>query len=215
MKRRNFIRNTGVGALSLGMFAPDIIASPLISQGNSSAHWLRELGWALSGKRRTNARLSPESFAQITNATNDLFAKRGYQHGHDALCFFGAQEAWCFYPLIKRHTAFGTPPFVVPVFQRQGDSWHLVIVLDGFEVEAISRASQALTEHDPAALQNLLIPTGKAAPYQGATAYKTRDGLVAIKTIQRGGKAQTTCTITGHEGKVFSETFASRHCLLA
>jgi len=215
MKRRNFIRNTVVGAIGLGISTPELIASPLTFQSASVATWLRELGWALTGRRRTKARVAPESFAQITSATNDLFAKRGYYPENEALCFFGEQEEWCFYPLTMRHTAFGTPPFVAPVFRRQGDNWQLVIVLDGFEVEAISKASRALVNMDSAVLPNLLIPTGRAGAYPGGMAYKTRDGLVAIKTVQRGGKAQTTCTVTGREGKIYNETFVSRHCRLA
>ncbi len=215
MKRRNFIRNAAVSAIGLGFYTPDVLANPLTFKGDSVAHWLREFGWALSGRRRFKAKIASDAFEQITSATNDLFAKRGYRLGSDALCFLGEQENCCFYPLILRHTAFGTPPFVVPVFHRQKDSWSLVVVLDGFEVEAISRASVALKDNAPSVLHNLLIPTEKAKPYLGASAYKTQDGLVAIKTVQSGGKAQTTCTVIGREGKVFSETFVSRHCIMA
>ncbi len=215
MKRRSFIRNTAVSAISLGMFAPDIIASPLSFQGTSVAQWFRQLSWAFSGRRRSIARVAPEALTQLISTTNGVFAKRGYQVENEALYFLGKHEDWCIYPLILPHTAFDTPPFVMPVFHRQGDHWHLVITLDGFEVEAISKASHALAELDPTALQNLLIPTGKAGAYPGGTAYKTRGGIVAIKTVQRGGKAQTTCIITGREGKIFSETFISRHCIMA
>ena len=215
MNRRNFVRNTAVGAISLSVSPPQIFGSSLVFQSGAMSRALQQLGRALSGRRRSAARLAPENFAQLTGVTDQYFAQRGYKGGNETIYFFGEREDWCFYPLFLHHRVFDHPPMVVPVFHYGEDGWYLVIVLDGFEIEAICRASLALKDRDAAVLQDLLIPTGKAGPYVGSTAYKTREGMVAVKTVHRGGKAQTTCTIVGRDEKVFSETFDSKHCRLA
>ncbi|MFN0175589.1 MAG: hypothetical protein ACKVU0_13140 [Saprospiraceae bacterium] len=215
MKRRNFVRNAALGAISLGIFTPDLIASPFTFQGSSIApRWLGQLGGALCGNRRFKARIAPESFAQLTLVTNDYFAQRGYRSENDAFHFFGDQEAWCFYPLHFRHAASGVSDFVVPVLHRESDNnWHLVKTLSGFQIEALLKVSQELPGKTTESLQNLLIPVEKDIKGQWGQAYKTRDGMVTVKTFINGGKAETTCTITGREGMVFNKTFSSRHSL--
>ncbi|MFN0212887.1 MAG: hypothetical protein ACKVT2_01420 [Saprospiraceae bacterium] len=216
MKRRNFVRNTALSAIGLGILPSGLFASGLGFQSASAAHWLRQLGDALAGKRQSKARFSPESIAKLVQTTQDQFAPLGYRSENDTFYFFGEKESWCFYPLVFRHTSSGATDLALPVMRRdQEGNWHLVKTLSGFQLEALSRASLALAEHTPAALQNLLFPSEIRLKNQGALAYKTQDGMVAVKTILTGGKAQTTCTVTGREGTVFSETFSSKHGLSA
>ena len=211
MKRRIFVRNAALGAFSLGIFTPGVL--PFLGKAPSGAatQWLQQLALELNARRRSTARVAPESFTEVTYAATNYFAKKDYHSKSETFYFLGDQDSWCFYPVYLGLVASVGADMLVPVFHRDAaNNWHLVKTLSGFQVEALARASQSLEGYTPAELQDLLMPV-IAGKDQGLLGFCTRKGMVQLKTSILDGSTQTSCSIHSGSEELFRETFNSRH----
>ena len=209
MKRSTFFRTTALGALGLGM-QPSFAAAPFF-QGTSTAQWMANLRAALFVKHRTAAKFSPNNFSRQVALKNAFLEQHNFKTENIPFCFAGTQENFGFYPVLQRSAATGTTEMLLPVFYRDSTgAWKYQKTLNGFQLEALCRAANALSANQ-VPLYKLLLPvsTGTDAPNK----FHTLEGSVTITSMLKAGKVQTRCMVTGSKGILFEETFVSSHGL--
>jgi hypothetical protein len=101
----------------------------------------------------------------------------------------------------------------VPVLARQSDrSWQTVIILTGYQVEALARAAAALAEAGQP-VGDLLLPARRMQASGGG--YESRSGRVEIVTRIREGRPVTAIAVYDGQRAVYEAGFPSRHGLTA
>lgn len=208
MKRRDFLQTSAFGLMGFGL--PAGVFSLIGKQHSGVQQWLSQLTAATGARKRSALLGQPESLLKQVRQTNDFLARRGFVSLNSSL-FFYPNGDYCFYPLVLRHASAGLTDFLVPVLGRQSDgSWRQVLVLTGYQLEALARAAGHLaTSETP--LHELLLPTGPIGDTAGV--FPTTRGTVQVDTRLSGGSAHTQVTVTAGRTPVFSEKFASEHSL--
>jgi len=211
MKRNTFFRTITLGVAGLGLQS-SFAAVPFF-QGTSVMQWITQLRTALMVKHRPRAKFSAENFSFQVGQQNVFLEQLGFAAGNTSFCFFGAQETYCFYPVLQRNVSSGITEILLPVFFRNNEGvWSHQKTLNGFQIEALCRAAEALREL-PEPLFHILMPVSGSLNANLPNKYQTLDGTVNITTKVLDGKVQTRCVVKGREGLLFDETFTSHHCL--
>ncbi len=208
MKRRTFL---STGPLSLlGLSLPAGVLSLTTHQRQGVQHWLPDLARAMGAKRRSAAFFWPENLRGQIKTTNTFLAARGYI-GEAAGAFFSAEKSYCFYPRILRRSQAGLLDMLVPILAIGPDGrWRQVLVLTGFQIEALARAAAALAATD-LPIADLLLPL---RPVQGgANGYESRLGRVEMITRVQNSHAYTRITVQNGGEVVYNDYFQSQHTL--
>lgn len=209
MNRRNFLHTGSLGALGLSL--PAGVLSLDWQKAVNVHSWLQQLAVATGARRRSSLFVWSQALRERIQQTNAFLAKPGFVSEDSTLYFYAAGQACCFYPLVLRHHSTGLNDLLVPVMGRRPDGqWQQLVVLTGYQLEALAQAAKALAEHT-LPLQDLLLPTG-FAPHNGST-YATLGGSVSMKTQLHNGKATTELLVRQGTETLYAERFISRHCL--
>jgi len=211
MKRRIFFRTMALGTVGLG-FQSSIAAVPFV-HASTVWQWLAQMRSAFFVKNRASAKFSPENFTRQVALHNAFLEQHGFNAGNTPFCFLGENESFSFYPVMQQQTASGTSEMLLPVFFRDNDGvWSHQKTLNGFQLEALCRAANALSERTES-LCHLLMPLSHKADSHALNRFHTIEGSVSITSRVVEGKVQTRCKVMAREGLIFEETFTSRHCL--
>lgn len=209
MKRSTFFRTTALGVLGIGM-QPSFASVPFF-QGTYLAQWMASLRAALFVKHRTAARVSSDHFSRQVALKNAFLEKHGFRTENMPFCFAGTHEDFGFYPVLQRYDASGTTEMLLPVFYRDSKgAWLHQKTLNGFQLEALCRAANALSANQ-LPLYKLLLPVSGTA--DAPNKFHTLEGSVTITSLLKAGKVQTRCIVAGSKGILFEETFISSHGL--
>jgi len=213
MKRRIFLQTGAFGLIGLGV--PSVVSaavsnSPFAGVSNWFHHWVTVTG----AQRRSVAGVPSEVLRQTIENINALWVRQDFDPRDSSLFFCNSGPATrCFYPLVLRRAAAGLTDFLTPVLEECPDgSWRTLVVLSGYQLEALARASIALakqTEELP--LTDLLMPAGPVDMRDGSI--PTRRGKIFIETQLQKGEAFTQVQVQENGQVVFSGKFVSAHCL--
>lgn len=207
MKRRTFLSTAPLSLLGLGL--PVGAAASLGGQKPGIRQWLLDLARAVPAKRAA-AFFWPSGLREQIDISNAFLAARGYL-AEEAGAFFSVGQTHCFYPLALRRSQAGLLDLLVPVFTRDaaGD-WQQVLVLTGYQIEALARATAVLSAAElPVA--GLLLPVRRVAGEAGS--YESRLGRVKMITRMQQGQAQTAITVRHGGAVVYDAVFQSLHTL--
>ena len=208
MKRRTFLSAGPLSLLGLGLPVGMIFLST--KQQPDVLHWLRELAQTISAKRRAGAFFWPAGLPEQIKSTNAFLAARTYVT-ETAGAYFSAAKTHCFYPLMLRRSQAGLLDMLVPVFATDPDGrWQQVLVLTGFQLEALARAAAALAVTD-LPLAALLLPL--RAIQGSAAGFESRLGRVEMITRTQNGQAQTAIRVQHGDAVVYDVVFQSQHNL--
>lgn len=209
MNRRNFLHTGSLSALGLSL--PAGMLALELKKTQTVHSWLQQLAVAAGTRRRSSLLIWSKSLREQMLQSNTYLADRGFLREDSALYFYGPDQKYCFYPLVLRHRSTELTDLLVPVFgQRPDGQWQQIIVLTGYQIEALAHAATGLQEQT-LALHELLMPTG-FAPVNGLE-YSTRQGSVSTRTQLHRGVATTVLTVRRGAEILFSETRRSQHCL--
>lgn len=213
MKRRIFLQTGTFGLISLGV--PSVVSAAVSSSPFSGvSDWFRQLTAITGAQRRSAVGAQPKTLRQAMENINAFWARQDFESRDSSLFFcYSGQATCCFYPLVLRRAAAGLTDFLTPVLEERPDgSWRTLVVLSGYQLEALARASIALakqTEDSP--LADLLLPAGPVNMRDGSI--PTRRGKIFIETQLQKGEAFTQVQVQENGQVVFSEKFVSAHCL--
>lgn len=209
MIRRTFL-HTGAWSL-LGLSLPGSIFPAFRHQSPAVNHWLRQLVAAVGARRRSGLWGQEERLQEQVRRTNAFLAVRGYASRDSGLYFSPGRPDICFYPLFLERAAAGLTDLLAPVLGRRPDgSWQQLVVLTGYQIEALARAAAALADRETP-LAELLLPAGAVANAEGS--FPTTLGSVAIRTSLHRGTATTQIVVRAGQDVIFMENFVSEHCL--
>lgn len=125
--------------------------------------------------------------------------------------YFYQQRQYCFTVFEKYHAVAGLLELAVPFWKRQSDgSWQQIACLSLFELEALARASDALsskTKESP--VSAYLLPISRTLP----GTYITAQGYVQMLSIVESAGVRTAVCITDKNGTVWQQDLKSTHCL--
>lgn len=214
MKRRSFVQQSALGAIGIGIGTPALAYNPFAFRYTHVIQWLRQMSWNLIITRRSQAHSSPSSFENITSEKNEHFAQLAFVKPDEHFYFFGDHDQFAFYPLVSTQQSSGSPDFIMPLFRQfETGEWQYVQTLNGFQVEAMVKASHALRKKEPSQLQHLIFPVGKMTGENSAGSYATHNGFVQVVTQLKRGRALSTYTIFDQSGKVHKDTFSCLHLM--
>lgn len=209
MIRRTFL-HTGAWSL-LGLSLPGRIFPEFRNPSPAVNHWLRQLVAAVGARRRSGLWGLAERLQEQILRTNAFLAVRGYVSLDSGLYFSPGRPDICFYPLFLERAAAGLTDLLAPVLARRPDgSWRQLVVLTGYQLEALARAAAALADRETP-LSELLLPAGPVANAEGS--FPTTRGSVAIGTSLDHGTATTQIVVRAGQNVIFTENFVSEHCL--
>jgi hypothetical protein len=209
MNRRIFFRNGALSALALSL--PGLSLS-LLSPENVG-HWLRRFAAGTNVERRRLPDADEPGLRPVLETLEAQLGQRGYCRESDAVYFPAGNDQLFFYPLWLRRSAARLTDMVVPVLARQSDrSWQTVIILTGYQVEALARAAAALAEAGQP-VGDLLLPARRMQASGGG--YESRSGRVEIVTRIREGRPVTAIAVYDGQRAVYEAGFPSRHGLTA
>lgn len=205
MKRRSFLQKGILGTVCLG----NPIASTLMA--NNSAEdirtWFRTVCDAFSARCRTQI---PASLQQLADQSEAYLNNMGYDRDRKGI-YFCADGQTGFFPMLLRKARSGMTELAVPVFIRQADNtWKQVLVLNGYQIEALCLASQKIVD-EKTPIAELLVPAG-IQPVDGFR-WNTRSGSVTMMTVLKSGEVQTDMNVYSGNRIVFSERIFSKHTL--
>lgn len=194
--------------MSIGM--PLSVSSMLRNDQTGVDHWLHQFSESVQARRKTMTFLQPQELVSQIGQTDSFLAARGFLR-ESSSTFFCASGRICFYPLVLKQARVQLNDLLIPVFNRQADgSWKRLVVLTGYQVEALSRAANALAGLD-IPLHEILLPAGAIAA--DGSKFITSRGEVSVKTQIKDGFAQTDITVRGDQKTLFSDSFRSQHTL--
>lgn len=211
MERRNFIQSSAIGIVGYNLMGVGKNASHLFETA-AVHHWLHQLVSATSAKKRSGLFLPPELELAVAEI-NIPYSKLGIAGDVSAYYFYGDHEDYCFYPLQNNH-ASGMTEFVMPVLHKKpnGD-WSQIATINGYQLEALVRASIALKDVDTP-LQELLLPTFKSNNGKYFKTFNTNQGAITIKTLIYADKVpESSIELLAQNEILYSDIFGSKHCL--
>lgn len=216
MKRGLFIRNVALSTLGIGLFNTKALASPLEFCGSPARRGLQRLGAAFATRQRSAALVAAQGYSHARKAAIDFFAAHQYHPKSHTTHFFGQDESWCYFPVYAEQAMPNDLDLLLPVFHRDAaNQWHRVRTLNSFQVETLAKVAQALGDHSPSELADMLMPVLHGGNDQSGMGYFTRNGLVSIKTTFMEDKTETTCQVVTQNGlSVFNETYLNCDVLL-
>lgn len=207
MIRRSFLQTGSLGLL--GLTLPASVSAAISQRATGVANWFQQLATFSGAFRRTAFWGHPPALQQQIHRINAQLAVNGFVSRDASLFFYPDQPAFCFYPLVLRRASAGLTDWAVPVLRQNPDgSWQQVVVLSGYQLEALARASAALADQE-ATINELLLPAGSPV---GAS-IPTRRGCVVIETRIQQGSVITSISVQDKGIVVYSDQFVSEHCL--
>ena len=209
MNRRNFLHTGSISALGLSL--PAGILSLDWKKSTDVHGWLQQLASATAARRRSSLFVWSQALRARMLQTNTFLAGRGYVLEDTTVYFYAPAQDYCFYPLALRHRPTGLNDLLVPVLGRNAEGqWQQLVVLTGYQVEALALAAAALAEKE-LPLHELLLPAG-FIPHDGLS-YITSRGSVSMETRLHNGRATTELRVRQGTETLYDGTFISQHCL--
>ncbi|MEP6796252.1 MAG: hypothetical protein ABJB16_18130 [Saprospiraceae bacterium] len=212
MERRNFIQKSAVG----------LIGYNLVGSGKTSSHlfqtsvvrdWLHQLVSATRASKRSGIFL-PSAFSEAIEIVTRRFSDKGFKGHRSALYFYGDRENYCFYAIEMHHERSAMTDMVLPVLHKEENGqWKHITTINGYQLEALVLAAEALKGSD-IDLQQLLLPAVRPLDRAYYQSFASVKGGVEITTHTYGDKAaETSVSIyVGHK-ELFKNIFVSKHCL--
>lgn len=211
MKRRFFVQTTACSALAAGIPLHQTLSQVVSSGSASLLVSLQRAEWAFLVQRRSTPLHGAESFQLITSSRCAFLEEQGYQKTSTQHYFFGENEEFCFFPVMKQLPEASSHDLLLPVFRRDAHlGWQYTHTLTGYQVEAMLRTTHAMKHNGPTILQQLLLPVHRGGPNDPIGTYRTQAGKVDMVTQVKKGMITTVCKVYDAGGMVFSDTFTHR-----
>lgn len=217
MDRRQFLRNTTLGAVALSVPA----AGSAMTQVFEPASAVRELALACGAREWTGMAgrfafgLAQPMLADRLSADCQAYRSEKFEPGRFTVYTVNKGEI-VFLALEKKIESLNLADYLVPFWCRaEGGSYRRLATLNGFQLEALLRAARHLQtgNRPPAEIGNCLLPAEMNGKRAEPGSFFTRNGKVSTQTYIQTGQTATSIAVETALGVLLEERFESRHLM--